>query len=168
MLRRNLPKSMLRRTSSQQSFSVSHKALCYRANKPLLAAGMNSHERAIAAWDDLPWQLHVATHRNTFYAEQTKAVYEYGLRLDQHMTRTKMINLWLMFFIIPAWFWSMLYPLLYLVIFETLPSEMVGAKGKANTLKYYGLEVWCADGKFVIPWTHINPPMFTMRVEDLK
>lgn len=166
MLRRSTTSAMMRRTQAQQSFSVSHKALCFRANKPLLGADMTSDERVIAAWDDLHWQWFIGP-RTEMYKAFAVTMMDFGIRLLQAHTRMRIVCMQFWLIMLPIALWITLWPSLHLVLFGELPPAYMGQTGVANSKKYYGLEVWCADGKFLTPWTHIKPPHFTMRVEDL-
>ena len=167
MMRRSATCRMMRRTTPQNSFSVSHKALAFRANQPLLGHGMNSDDRAVAAWDDLRWQWMIGP-RTEIYKSFSIAFMEYGLRLLQTHTRARIILMQMWSVLLPVAIFFAFWPALHLVLFGELPPAYMGQTGIANTRKYYGLEVWCADGKFIVPWTHIKPPHFTMRVEDLE
>jgi hypothetical protein len=158
---------MLRSTVPRVSFTTSHMALMLRTTAPLLGGhGMHSIDRYKAAWDELPLTT-FSMSRSEAFAWDWKCRYELGLRdtyRNSKMTYAMLYCLWLL---VPVLLYGYAWPFwgYHCWYGEVLP-QYNRENGPAYS-KQFGVEVWCADGKFVTPMYHINPPMFTMTVEEL-
>jgi hypothetical protein len=158
---------MLRGTVPRVSFTTSHMALMLRASKPILGGhGMHSSDRYKAAWDELPLTTHTQSRAEQF-AWDWKCRYELGLRDTYRNSKQTQIMLTLCWILMPICLYGYAGPFwLYHVWFGEVMPQYNRENGVAYS-KQWGIDVWCADGKFVTPLFHINPPMFTMTIEEL-
>ena len=158
---------MLRSTVPRVSFTTSHMALMFRGSKPLLGGhGMHSEDRLKAAWDELPWTTFYMDRADAF-AWDWKCRYELGLRDTYRTTKTNIILLKCMWIMIIIQLYGWIWPFWGWYAFMGEPYPQYNRENGEAYSKQYGVEVWCADGKFVTPFFHINPPMLTMTVDEL-
>ena len=158
---------MLRSTVPRVSFTTSHMALMYKASKPILGGhGMHSVDRYKAAWDEIPFTT-LTMSRAEAFAWDWKCRYELGLRDTYRTTKLTTIVLYTMALLCPIMIYGFVPPFWYYLAFKgEIPKQYSREYGPEYS-KQFGVEVYCADGKFVVPFFHINPPMFTMTVEEL-
>lgn len=158
---------MLRRTTPAVSFSVSHSALMYRASRPLLGGGMNSSQLVKAAWDEMPF-THIHTCRKDYWSWIWKAKYELGIRDHYRHTKIRIVTNYIMAGICLYGMTTYVYWAIYVAAVGKRPWYAERENATAYSKKRYGVDVWCADGKFLVPWTHINPPMLTITLAELN
>ncbi|KEG12622.1 cytochrome c oxidase VIII (COX VIII) [Trypanosoma grayi] len=157
---------MLRRTCPAVSFTTSHRALMLRTSRPLLGGDMHSLERFKAAWDETPIHLLGASRKEAF-EWHWKCMYQLGLRDTTRMTKLRVVMNWgALFSFLYLTYISVFYASFYHVYFEDWPEEFKRENARAYAQSKGG-DVWAADGKFIRPYFHINPPMFTMTSDDL-
>ena len=158
---------MLRRTAPAVSFTTSHMALMYKASRPLLGGDMTSSDLVKAAWDEMPiGNYH--TSRKEVWAWLWKAKYELGIRNYYTHTKGRIIMNYVLYFFIGYCAYEYWYVLPFMLLTDKPPWYATRDHGAAYSKRKYGVDVWCADGKFVGPWIHINPPMLTMTVAELN
>eukprot|EP00759_Apiculatamorpha_spiralis_P021009 PhF_6_TR2613/c1_g1_i1/m.4411 len=157
----------MRRTIPAVSFHSSSINLMIKNSRPLLAADMNSIQRARASWNELPFWF-VGKPKMDQFDWHNRTIWELGLRRIQQLTKTRWIakNL--------GWSCALLAFLDWGHIVLTLPASggvWINRHSREHGVEWakknFGAEVWCADGKFVRPHYHMTPPMFTMTVEEL-
>lgn len=157
---------MLRRTTPAVSFTASHRALMLRSNKPLLGHEMNSTERYKAAWDEIP--LHTINwSRAEVFQWYWRCTYDLGLRDPAKFTKIRAMQTYGfgVFFILASI--ELMYPnFYYMPMYQTMP-DYIKREGSEARGKAWGVDVIAPDGKFIKPYFHISPPMFTMKLEDL-
>lgn len=157
---------MLKRTAPAVSFTASHRALMMRTNKPLLGHDMSSTERYKTAWDEIPLTT-IGWSRTEMYTFYWRCMYDLGLRDVMRLTKTRHMLLYVMLGLTCVTFYRVLYPnFIYFPIYQTFP-EHYKKEGAMEHAKAQGIEVYCADGKFLKPYFHMSPPMLTMTTEDL-
>jgi hypothetical protein len=160
---------MLRRTAPAVSFTTSHRALMYRANRPLLGKDMNSVERFKAAWDETPFTM-LGMSRKEQNEWHWKAMYQLGLRDVNRWTKLRSISNWIFLFLF-AYVGSQTFFAMFIYMpIVGGPSGMPDSwkrEHSRESARARGSDVWAADGKFVRPYFHINPPMFTMTTDEL-
>ena len=158
---------MLRSTVPRVSFTTSHMALMLKTSKPILGGhGMHSDDRHKAAWDEMPVTT-VHMDRKDQFAYDWKCRYELGLRDLTSITKLQTVMVWVTWVLIFWMSYGLMWPFWgYMAIWGGVPPQYSREHGVEYS-KQFGVEVWCADGKFVTPFFHINPPMFTMTVEEL-
>lgn len=157
---------MLRATTSRVSFTTSHTALMVRSSKPLLGSDVHSHMRAKGAWDEMPFCSWFMS-RSEWWAWDWKCRYELGIRDLYKTQKWTYMLLYCMPVFMAINFYGLVFPPLYHVVYGEIVPWMNRDNGVEYSKRVYGFDVWCADGKFVQPFWHINPPMFTMKQEDL-
>ena len=155
----------MRRTIPADSFAPSSINLMLNRSRPLLSAEMNSHQRLAAAWNDMPFGFS-GKARHELVAWDDKCRYELGIKRIHYQTKGN----WIMTSC--GWFFALMciinfisFP--YRLAFFGLPEHLSREKGPAYAKATYGVDVWCADGKFIRPHFHISPPMFTMTADEL-
>ncbi len=158
---------MLKRTCPAVSFSASHRALYLKSNRPLLGGNLVSTERYRIAWDEMPFTIfHWAQKDKSTWDWRCR--YEFGLRDDYRLTKIRTFAM----YCVPVWaagnFYAFYYPFFYLIVTDKAPEYCSREGGPAHAWKYYGKKVWAADGKFLKPFYHINPPMMTITTEEVK
>eukprot|EP00008_Paramoeba_atlantica_P005436 CAMPEP_0201489934 /NCGR_PEP_ID=MMETSP0151_2-20130828/24268_1 /ASSEMBLY_ACC=CAM_ASM_000257 /TAXON_ID=200890 /ORGANISM="Paramoeba atlantica, Strain 621/1 / CCAP 1560/9" /LENGTH=130 /DNA_ID=CAMNT_0047875681 /DNA_START=175 /DNA_END=567 /DNA_ORIENTATION=- len=128
---------------------------------------MDSYERMYACYNDLPFTwLHKAPYEAVQWDD--RRVYELGLvRWNYGTSKLVWIMMNFMWFLVVVLFVDLNYIVLYLPIFNRLPEHLDSTYGKEWSKKVYGAEVWAADGKFLRPFFHLTPPMYTMTVEEM-
>lgn len=157
---------MLKRTVPAVSFTTSHRALAIRSSRPLFGNEMNSTARFKAAWDELPMTGYGFSNKQRFEWAR-RQLYELGLRDQARSTKSRQVMLYVIGFMLvylsmETSFWAC-----YLVYYQTLPDRFKVPEVARQNARNMGVDVYCADGKFVRPYFHLNAPMFTMTVEDL-
>eukprot|EP00744_Colponema_vietnamica_P004051 GILI01006107.1.p1 GENE.GILI01006107.1~~GILI01006107.1.p1 ORF type:complete len:167 (+),score=33.63 GILI01006107.1:30-503(+) len=157
---------MIRRTIPAVSFTPSHRALMIRVSKPLLSGEMNSNQRLRAAWNEIPFTTWFMSRAQVF-EWHWRIRYDLGLRDMKTFTKARL------YFSYVAYVACLLavYKILsvnyyYFPVHQSFP-EYMKRENSAEWAKAQGKEVWCADGKFVTPYFHINPPMLTMTMDEL-
>jgi hypothetical protein len=158
---------MLRRTAPAVSFTTSHMALAYKSSRPLLGGDLTSGDLIKAAWDEMPF-TNFHTSRKETWAWVWKAKYELGIRDYYRHTKARIITNYVLMFLILACFMEYQYALPIVIWTGKPPWYAQKENAVAYSKRKYGADVWCADGKFVVPWMHINPPMLTMTVAELN
>jgi hypothetical protein len=142
-------------------------ALMLKTSRPILGGhGMHSEDRFKAAWDEMPLTT-LNMSRKEAFAWDWKCRYELGLRDTLASTKINTIILWVMWALCPIMLYGFAWPFYghHVWYGETLPQY--SREHGVEYSKQFGVEVYCADGKFVTPFFHINPPLFTMTVEEL-
>lgn len=158
---------MLKRTNPAVSFSASHRALYLRSSRPILGGDLHSYDRFKIAWNEMPTTVfHWA--RKDIWNYDWRVRYEFGLRDDYMLTKCRSYFM----YCVPIWAAGMFYayytPFFYLILYDKPPEYCNRENGPAHAKKYYGKEVFCADGKFRTSGLyHINPPMFTISAEEV-
>ena len=157
---------MLRRTAPAVSFTTSHRALMYRSNRPLLGGDMGSIERFKAAWDETPLTL-MGASRKEATEWHFKAMYQLGIRDVSRFSKVRSVTNWI-FAVILAYVG---YNTIGITFFYYPAMGQWPEYGKRENAREYarahGGDVWAADGKYIRPYFHINPPMFTMTTDEL-
>jgi hypothetical protein len=157
---------MLRKTTPAVSFTTSHMALMLRTSRPVFGKDMHSSHRYKAAWDEMPLGG-LFMSRKDIWAWDWKCRFELGLGDAFRTTKVKMVMFYCLWPIGTACAYGYIWPSFYHAIFQEVIPHMNRDNGVEYSKEAYGRDVWCADGKFVQPWVHINPPMFTMTTEEL-
>lgn len=157
---------MIRRTTPAVSFTPSHRALMMRASRPLLSAEMTSHERLSAAWNEIPFTL-MGMSKAQVFEWHWRIRYDLGLRDMKSFSKSRLYT----FYIAIASCALLAYRILTIPLWvfpynQAFPSYML-RDNSPEVARSYGQDVWCADGKFVTPYFHINPPMLTMTMDEL-
>ena len=159
---------MYRLTRPSISFAASSILLKERLNHPVLSADMLTTDRLYAIWDDLPWTLTGKSNHEKIEWIRF-ATYELGVRRYAYGT-TKGFWLFMNLFWAVAIFcildsgWLHLY---YAYSGGQHLAHLSLDYGTEFTQKWHGIDVYCADGKFVRPFFHLFPPMYTMTLEDI-
>ncbi|AAZ11052.1 cytochrome oxidase subunit VIII [Trypanosoma equiperdum] len=157
---------MIRRTAPAVSFTTSHRALMLRTNRPLLSADMHSLERFKVAWDEMPVHLIGASRKQSF-EWYWKCMYQLGIRSTYRMTKSRVVMNWCAVFVFMyLTYISVCFSSFYHIYYQDWPEEFKRENARAYA-QSKGSDVWAADGKFIKPYFHINPPMLTMTTEDL-
>ena len=157
---------MLKRTAPAVSFTTSHRALMMRSSRPLLGHDLTSTERVKAAWDEMPvWLFN--KNRKESMAWDWKCRYELGIRDNFEATKGKYWFIRGMFFLWIPLTVEFIGPQLYMAATGGLKPKRWSKEYGPTFAKKFGYEVFCADGKFVKPFFHICPPMFTMTADEL-
>jgi hypothetical protein len=156
---------MLRRTVPAVSFTTSHRALMYRANRPLLGKDLNSIERFKAAWDETPATL-LGCSRKEQMEWQWKAMYQLGLRDVNRWTKLRSVFNWIFLFLF-AYAGANTFGMAFVVFPAIGLPDHFKRENAREYARAHGGDVWAADGKFVRPYFHINPPMLTMTTDEL-
>ena len=158
---------MMKRTVPAISFHPSSINLMLRVSKPVLSAEMDSITRMQASWNELPFNFTGAS-KAEMVAWDDKRTYELGLRRVYYFTKQN----WIMMNV--TWFLAILlfsefnyFPIWMAYYAGDGPTHLKRENGKEWTKKTYGIEVYCADGKFIRPHFHMTPPMFTMTADEL-
>ena len=157
---------MLKSTKPAVSFTTSHMALMMRSSRPVFGKDMHSRARYQAAWDEMPLGG-LFMSRKDIWAWDWKCRYELGLGDGWRTTKIKNVMYYSLPFICTMCFYGYPWAGLYHALFQEMLPHMNRDNGVKYSKENYGRDVWCADGKFVQPWVHINPPMFTMTTEEL-
>ncbi|KAG8344790.1 putative cytochrome c oxidase VIII (COX VIII) [Trypanosoma vivax] len=157
---------MIHRTTPAVSFTTSHRALMLRTNRPLLATDMHSVERYKEAWDELPFHLFGSSRKQAF-EWHWKCMYQLGLRSTHHSTKLRVVMNWCALF---AFLYlgsaTAYYSSFYHIYYQDWPKEFKRENARSYA-QSRGADVWAADGKFIRPYFHINPPMLTMTADDM-
>ncbi len=156
---------MLRRTVPAVSFTTSHRALMYRANRPLLGKDLNSIERFKIAWDEMPLTM-MGMSRKEQNAWHWKAMYQLGLRDVNRLTKGRVIFNWI-YFVLFAYLGINTFCMSFIYMPALGWPEHFKRENAREYARAHGGDVWAADGKFVRPYFHINPPMLTMTTDEL-
>lgn len=127
---------------------------------------MHSSDRFKAAWDDLPMHMMGFSHKEC-YEWYWRLMYQLGLRDCYRFTKIRCVLNWMCFFTYAYLFYlSAFFGTFYHVAFQDWPDYFKRENAREYALAH-GADVWAGDGKFIRPYFHINPPMFTMTEEDL-
>eukprot|EP00760_Papus_ankaliazontas_P032233 PhM_4_TR5705/c0_g10_i1/m.94714 len=156
----------MRRTLPAVSFAPTHVNLMMRSSKPLLANEMDSYQRLAACWNDLPFSF-TGNAKYEFCQWDDKCRYELGIRRIQHMTKAHWLGMNLLWFVGFLSFLEVGYLMPYMLFMNKGPDNLSRDNGPAYSKRVYGVDVWCADGKFIRPFFHMVPPMFTMTADEL-
>ena len=158
---------MIRRTTPAVSFTTSHRALMLRSSRTLLGNEMNSTARVKAAWDEMPFNTWGFSNKQRF-EWHWRCMFELGLRDTCRNTKSRQIFLAMIAIAMGYYVLNLIWPAYwYRIVFLKWPDKFANPDAGRQDARNKGYDVWCADGKFVRPFFHLNAPMFTMRIEDL-
>jgi hypothetical protein len=157
---------MLKRTAPAVSFTTSHQALALKSSRMLLGHDMTSVERHKAAWDEMPWTTFFWSRKDQWNWDW-RCRYELGIRCNYFTSKAKSYMAWSMVPMALLCLWDMQWPIFVLIATDKPPAFMQRDHGEEYAKKF-GKEVWGADGKFIKPYYHINPPMLTMTADELN
>lgn len=157
---------MIRRTAPAVSFTPSHRALMIRSSRPLLSGEMTSCERLRASWNEIPFTLWGLSKSENF-AYHWRIRYDLGLRDMKTFSKLRLYWFYAAMIVCTAAFWRICLLALWTFPYYQAFPEYTTKEGAAEVAKSWGKDVWCADGKFVTPYFHINPPMLTMTMDEL-
>ena len=160
--------TMYRLTRPAISFSASSILLKERLITPLLSSEMHSDDRLCAIWDDLPWTF-VGQKPYKFIEWTNFTTYELGVRRHSYgSTKAHWIMMNLAWALLIFTFFEGGWLPAYYAFSGGVPLERHSVDyGTEFSQKWHGVDVYCADGKYVRPFFHIFPPMYTMTVDDL-
>jgi hypothetical protein len=155
----------MQRTTPAISFTVSHRALMMKQNRPLLGAQAEYKVRMKACWDELPWTMqNMSIQQKWTYIWRCR--FEFGVRNHGHFSKIRFVGVqvsWIMGLLAIAYIFR---PLGYFLIFQEFPWDCKRENSR-EVARQYGGDVIAGDGKFFRPFFHIHPPQFTMTTDDL-
>ncbi|KNH03637.1 cytochrome c oxidase VIII [Perkinsela sp. CCAP 1560/4] len=159
---------MLRTTRPAVSFSTSSVLLKQRIARPLFSVDMRSNDRLAAMWDDMPWTL-AGQPRHRIFEWNNYITYELGMRRYMYgfsKLRWIMMNVGYcaFIFVLLDSGWMLTY---HALTVNGVPEQHSVKYGTEFTKKWHGIDVYCADGKFIRPFFHMFPPKYTMTIEEL-
>lgn len=158
--------TMLRRTIPAVSFTVSHSALMMKPSRPLLGEDMHSSDRFKASWDEIPMTLLGASFKER-YEWHWRCMYQLGLRDVYRFTKLRTVMNWVALLVfLYIGYVSFFFASVYHVYYMDWPEQFKRENAREYALAHGG-DVYAGDGKFIRPYFHINPPMFTMTVEEM-
>lgn len=157
---------MLRRTIPAVSFTASHSALMMRTTRPVLGEDMHSVDRYKAAWDEIPMHMLGASTKQN-YEWKWRDMYQLGLRNPYRFTKLRTVMNWVFIFVMGySAYKTVGFSSFYHVYYQDWPEHFKRENSREFALAHGG-DVWAGDGKFIRPYFHINPPMFTMTADEV-
>ena len=155
----------MQRTTQRVSFTTSHRALALKTTKMVFGNDMTSTERFRAAWDEMP-----VAQVQMSYAERHawvwKMRYELGLRDTHRDSKVKTVFSYVLAVLMCLNFFGWWWPVIEMIIWRQWPYEM-RRENSREYARHFGSDVYFADGKFVKPVFHINPPALTMTADEI-
>lgn len=157
---------MLRRTVPAVSFTTSHRALMMKPSRSLLSGDMHSSDRYKAAWDEIPMHM-LGMSRKQSFEWAWRCMHQLGLRDQYRFTKARSVMMWAGgFCFLYLGYLSFWFAGPYHVYYSDWPEHWKRENSRDYAVAH-GSDVWAGDGKFIRPYFHLNPPMFTMTEDDI-
>jgi hypothetical protein len=137
-----------------------------KSSRPLLGGhGKTSVQLQREAWEETPLTM-LTWSKKDAYKWELRRRHELGIRDTYSRSKLCYSGYAIATGIIIFGLTTYAYIPFLMIFTQKIPEYYNSENGVANA-KRWGIDVWCADGKFLKAYFHINPPMLTITADEI-